>query len=236
VTTAMFVVQVVEDDAGIRAVLRTLLESQRYRVVESATAERGIIEARSQKPDLVIVDLGLPDRDGITVIRSIRETSPVPILVLSARSAEPDKVAALDAGADDYVAKPFSAPELMARVRAALRRNSRGADEPSRFRMGGVTVDLARRKAEGVTGDVHLTPQEFRVLECLYRNAGMIVTQQQLIREAWGADRQGDVQGLRSYVKMLRQKLEPEPGQPKYLLTEAGIGYRLNVDDEASSR
>ncbi len=235
-TTAMFVVQIVEDDAGIRAVLRTLLESQHYRVVESETAERGIIDARSHKPDLVIVDLGLPDRDGVTVIRGIRQTSPVPILVLSARTAEHDKVAALDCGADDYVANPFSTQELLARVRAALRRNARGGEQPPQFHLGAIAVDLASRTARGPEGEVHLTPLEYRVLECLYRNAGMIVTQQQLIREAWGADRPGDVRGLRSYVKMLRQKLERDPHQPQHLLTEAGVGYRLHVDDEADRR
>ena len=231
-TTSMFAVQVVEDDPGIRAILRTLLESQHYRVVESETAARGVIDARTHRPDLVIVDLGLPDRDGISVIREIRQQSPVPILVLSARTAELDKVAALDVGADDFVAKPFSAPELLARVRAALRRNSRGADQLPAFRLGEVTVDLTKRTAHGPDGEVHLTPLEFRVVECLWRNAGMIVTQQQLIREAWGPERDGDIRGLRSYIKMIRQKLEPDPRQPRYLLTEAGVGYRLRADED----
>jgi len=229
----MFVVQVIEDDAGIRAVLRTLLESQRYRIVESETAERGVLDARSQKPDLVIVDLGLPDRDGLAVIREIRQTSPVPILVLSARTAEHDKVAALDVGADDYVAKPFSTLELLARVRAGIRRNARGGAQLPRLRLGDIVVDLGLRSAHGPGGEVHLTPLEYRVLECLSRNAGMIVTQQQLIREAWGAERSGDVRGLRSYIKMLRHKLEPDPKQPRFLLTEAGVGYRLHVDEES---
>ncbi len=230
-TEAMFLVLVVEDDAGIRGVLRMLLESQRYRVVEAETAARGLIEARAHRPDLAIIDLGLPDRDGLSLIREIRRFSPIPILVLSARTMEVDKIAALDAGADDYVAKPFSAPEMLARVRASLRRNARGGEQLPLLRLGPVTVDLTRRSAQGPDGPLHLTPLEFRVIDCLARNVGMIVTQTQLIREAWGPDRLGDSRGLRSYIKMLRQKLEPDPRQPRYLITEAGIGYRLHSDD-----
>jgi two-component system KDP operon response regulator KdpE len=192
---------------------------------------RGAIEARAHRPDLVIVDLGLPDRDGLSLIREIRGYSPLPILVLSARTMEADKIAALDAGADDYVAKPFSTPEMLARVRAALRRNARGSDQLPVLRLGPVTLDLTRREAQNAEGVLHLTPLEFRVLDCLARDAGMIVTQAQLIREVWGPDRLGDSRGLRSYIKMLRQKLEPDPRQPRYLITEAGIGYRLRIDD-----
>ena len=230
-TEAMFMVLVVEDDAGISGVLRTLLESQHYRVVAAETAARGVVEARNHRPDLAIVDLGLPDRDGLAVIREIRRFSPLPILVLSARTMETDKIAALDAGADDYVAKPFSAPELLARVRAALRRNARGSEQLPALRLGAVSVDLARRCSAGPGGSLHLTPLEYRVLDCLARNSGMIVTQAQLIREAWGPERPGDSRGLRTYIKLLRQKLEPDPRQPRYLLTEAGVGYRLQVDD-----
>jgi two-component system KDP operon response regulator KdpE len=230
-TQAMFLVLIVEDDAGIRGVLRMLLESQGYRVVEAETAARGAIEARNHRPDLVVVDLGLPDQDGLSVIREIRRFSPLPILVLSARTMETDKIAALDAGADDYVAKPFSAPELLARVRAALRRNARAGDQLPLLRLGPISVDLAKRCAQGPAGSLHMTPLEYRVIESLARNAGMIVTQQQLIREAWGPDRLGDSRGLRSYIKMLRQKLEPDPRQPRYLITEAGVGYRLQTDE-----
>jgi two-component system KDP operon response regulator KdpE len=166
------------------------------------------------------------------VIREIRRFSPMPILVLSARTMETDKIAALDAGADDYVAKPFSTPELLARVRAALRRNARHGDQLPLLRLGAVTVDLTKRSAQGPDGVLHLTPLEFRVMDCLARNAGMIVTQAQLIREAWGPDRIGDTRGLRSYIKMLRQKLEPDQRKPRYLITEAGVGYRLEVDEE----
>ncbi len=228
----MFRVLIVEDDAGIRGVLRMLMESQHYRVVEAETAARGAIEARSHRPDLVIVDLGLPDQDGMTVIRTIRSFSPLPILVLSARNMETDKIAALDAGADDYVAKPFSAPELLARVRAALRRNARRGDQLPVLVLGRISIDLTRRCAQGPDGSLHLTPLEFRVIDTLARSAGMIVTQSQLIKEAWGPDRLGDSRGLRSYIKMLRQKLEPDPRRPRYLITEAGIGYRLQVDDQ----
>ena len=228
----MFRVLIIDDDADIRGVIRMLLESQRYQVVEAESAARGVIEARSHRPDLVIVDLGLPDRDGLTVIREIRRFSPIPILVLSARSMDADKVAALDAGADDYVSKPFSTPELLARVRAALRRNARGNEQLPMLRLGQVSVDLTRRVAHGPDGPLHLTPLEYRVITCLARNAGSIVTQAQLIREAWGPERLGDSRGLRSYIRMLRQKLEPDPGQPRYLVTEVGVGYRLQVDED----
>ena len=231
-TQAMFLILIVEDDPGICGVLRMLLESQQYRVVEAETAARGTIEARNHRPDLVVVDLGLPDRDGLSMIRDIRGFSPMPILVLSARTMETDKIAALDAGADDYVAKPFSTPELLARVRAALRRNARRGDQLPLLRLGEVTVDLTKRSAQGPDGVLHLTPLEFRVLDALARNAGMIVTQAQLIRAAWGPDRLGDTRGLRSYIKMLRQKLEPDSRQPRYLITEAGVGYRLQSDEE----
>jgi two-component system KDP operon response regulator KdpE len=230
-TEAMFLVLIVEDDVGIRNVLRMLLESQHYRVVEAESAARGAVEARTHRPDLAIVDLGLPDRDGLSLIREVRKFSPLPILVLSARTTEADKIAALDAGADDYVAKPFSTPEMLARVRAALRRNTRGSEQLPLVRLGPVTLDLTRRVAQGTDGPLHLTPLEFRVIDCLARHAGMIVTQAQLIREVWGPDRLGDSRGLRSYIKMLRQKLEPDPRQPRYLVTEAGIGYRLRTDE-----
>ncbi len=230
-TQAMFLVLLVEDDAGIRGVLRTLLESQQYRVVEAESAARSAIEARTHRPDLAIVDLGLPDRSGLSVIREIRSYSSTPILVLSARTMEADKIAALDAGADDYVTKPFSAPELLARVRAALRRNARGGDLAPTLVIGTVTVDFARRLVTGPAGPVHLTPLEFRLLECLARSAGMIVTQAQLVREVWGPDRPGDSRGLRTYVRSLRQKIEPSPGHPTFIVTEAGVGYRLRLED-----
>jgi two-component system KDP operon response regulator KdpE len=234
-TEAMYLVLVIEDDAGIRGILRTLLETQHYRVVEVENGGRGVIEARSRRPDLVLVDLGLPDRDGQAVIQAIRKFSPVPILVLSARTMESEKIAALDNGADDYVAKPFSAPELLARVRTALRRAARAGDQLPILRFGAVTVDLTTRTAASRDGSVHFTPLEFRLIECLARSAGMIVTQKQLISEVWGPQRQGDTRGLRSYVKSLRQKIERDPRQPRFLVTEVGVGYRLKVDETGPS-
>ncbi len=192
---------------------------------------RAEIEVRSHKPDLLLVDLGLPDGDGLKVIKKVRLWSPVPVIVLSARTMEEQKIAALDAGADDYVTKPFSAPELLARVRAALRRSVRGAEQTTVLHLNSVAVDLARRETHGPNGEIHLTPLEYRVLECLARNLGSIVVQNQLIREVWGPERLGDTRSLRGCVKNLRGKLEPDPRKPRYILTEAGLGYRLRVDE-----
>lgn len=230
-TRAMHQVLVIEDEPGIRNIVRVLLETEHYRVVEADTAMRAEIEARTHKPDLLLVDLGLPDGDGLTVIRRIRAWSPVPIIVLSARTMEEQKIAALDAGADDYVTKPFSAPELLARVRAALRRNVRGTDQVEEVRLGEITLDLTRREARA-DGQIHLTPLEFRVLECLARHAGRIVMQKQLLREVWGPDRTDDTRSLRVCIKNLRQKLEPDPRRPQFLVTEAGLGYRLRTEPE----
>jgi two-component system KDP operon response regulator KdpE len=227
----MHQVLVIEDEPEIRHVLRVLLESERFRFIEAATAARADIEARAHKPDLLLVDLGLPDGDGLRVIRRVRTWSPVPIIVLSARTMEEQKIAALDAGADDYITKPFSAPELMARVRAALRRNVRGSDSTGVLILGPSCVDLTRRTARGPTGEIHLTPLEFRVLECLARQSGLIVMQDQLVREVWGPTHLGDTRSLRVCMKNLRSKLEPEPPRPRYLVTEAGLGYRLRLDE-----
>jgi two-component system KDP operon response regulator KdpE len=232
VTEAMHQVLVIEDEPAIRNVLKVLLEAERYRVFEADTALRAEIEARSHKPDLLLIDLGLPDGDGLTVIRRFRAWSPTPIVVLSARTMEEQKIAALDAGADDYVTKPFSAPELLARVRAALRRNARGAQTTSTLKLGDVRLDLAKREARGPVEELHLTPLEYRVIECLARHLGSIVMQNQLIREVWGPDRQGDSRSLRVCIKNLRGKLEPDPHKPRYLVTEAGLGYRLRADEE----
>jgi len=229
-TQAMHQILVIEDDADIRGVLRVVLQSESYRVVEAETAARGEIEARSHKPDLLIVDLGLPDGDGLKLIARLREWSSVAVIVLSARTMEEQKIAALDAGADDYVTKPFSAPELLARVRAALRRNVRNAERSQRVRIGQIDVDLARRESVSPDGPVHLTPLEYRVLEQLVRQAGMIVTQSQLIREVWGPDRLDDTRSLRVCLRNLRQKLEPDPSRPRHIVTEAGLGYRLRIE------
>jgi two-component system KDP operon response regulator KdpE len=230
----MHQVLVIEDEPAIRAVLRVLLEAEGYRCIEADSAMRAEIEARSHKPDLLLIDLGLPDGDGLTVIRRVRAWSAVPIVVLSARTMEEQKIAALDAGADDYVAKPFSALELLARLRAALRRGVRGAAPTALLQFGPLRLDLARRCAHGPDGEIHLTPLEYRVLGCLARQLGAIVMQRQLIREVWGPERQDDSRSLRVCIKNLRAKLEPDPRQPRYLVTETGLGYRLRADEEAA--
>ena len=226
----MHQVLVIEDEPAIRSVLRVLLQAEGYRCIEADTAMRAEIEARSHKPDLLLIDLGLPDADGLKVIRRVRAWSQVPIVVLSARTMEEQKIAALDAGADDYVTKPFSAPELLARIRAALRRDVRGAAPAAALQFGALRVDLARRESQGTEGEIHLTPLEYRVLASLARHLGSIVMQRQLIREVWGPERQDDSRSLRVCIKNLRAKLEPDPRRPRYLITETGLGYRLRAD------
>jgi two-component system, OmpR family, KDP operon response regulator KdpE len=233
-TEAMHQVLVIEDEPGIRAVLRVLLAAEGYRCIEADSALRAEIEARSHKPDLLLIDLGLPDGDGLKVIRRVRAWSPVPIVVLSARTMEEQKVAALDAGADDYITKPFSAPELLARMRAALRRVTHSAPSAA-LSFGDIRVDLARRESHGASGEIHLTPLEYRVLGCLARQLGSIVMQRQLIREVWGPGREQDSRSLRVCIKNLRAKLEPDPRQPRYLVTETGVGYRLRADEDAAA-
>jgi two-component system, OmpR family, KDP operon response regulator KdpE len=230
VTQATHRILIIEDEPAIRSVLHVVLEREGYLVIEADTGARAEIEARSHKPDLLLLDLGLPDTDGLTVIHRVRTWSPVPIIVLSARTMEHQKIAALDAGADDYVTKPFSPPELLARVRAGLRRRVRGTEQTSTLKLGAVQIDLARRLTLGPQGRIHLTPLEYRVLECLARESGMVVRQGQLLREVWGPD-QDDARSLRVCIKFLRDKLEPDPRRPRFLVTETGLGYRLCTDD-----
>jgi len=224
-------VVLIEDEPQIRRFLRTALAGHDYRIFEAATGRDGLVEAATRQPDLVILDLGLPDVDGVQVLKELREWSAVPVIVLSARGQERDKIRALDGGADDYVSKPFSVGELLARMRAALRRGARAADESSTFTVGELSVDLARRQVLVAGKPVHLTPIEYKLLTTLIQHAGKVVTHRQLLREVWGPSHAEDSQYLRVYVAQLRRKLERVPVQPQYLLTEPGVGYRLAVED-----
>jgi len=221
---------IVEDDSQIRRFLRAALEAEGYRVHESLTAADGLAQATARQPDLILLDLGLPDRDGLDVIREVREFSRVPILVLSARGQEKDKVAALDSGADDYVGKPFGVGELLARIRAALRRSSPAAPD-ALFRFGPVEVDLDKRVVRLDGEEVHLTPNEYKLLQVFIRYPGKVLTQRQLLNEVWGPNHTEQAQYLRVYIAQLRRKLEGNPTRPKYLQTEPGVGYRLLTDD-----
>ena len=222
---------VIEDEPEIRRFLRAAFGVEGYRVVESATGRRGAIDAGSHKPDLAIVDLALPDLDGTEVIRRIREWSPMPIIVLSARVQEHAKIEALDAGANDYVTKPFGIGELLARVRAALRHAVRPPSGTSILRFGNAVVDLQRRTARRDGDEVRLTATEFRLLALLAKHLGMVVTHRQLLTEVWGPTHEGDTHYLRIYMKQLREKLEIDPVRPRHLLTETGVGYRLVLDE-----
>jgi two-component system KDP operon response regulator KdpE len=221
---------VVEDEPEIRKFLRSSLGAEGYRVVESPNGRRGATDAGMHKPDLAIVDLGLPDFDGIEVIRRIREWSPMPIIVLSARIQERSKIDALDTGADDYITKPFGVGELLARVRAALRHAAQPpSGKPLVF--GDVKVDFEKRQADRKSTPVHLTAIEFKLLACLAKHLGMVVTHRQLLQEVWGPSHVEHTHYLRIYMKQLRDKLEPDPVRPRHLLTETGVGYRLVADD-----
>ena len=221
-------VLVVEDDAEIRRFVRAALESDGYRVFESETVARGIIDAGTRKPDVAILDLGLPDADGVDFIRNVRTFSALPILVLSARTEETAKVAALDAGADDYLTKPFGVAELTARLRAMLRRGARTPENESPVvEFGDVTVDLANRSVRRAGAAVHLTPVEFRLLAQLVAHPGKVLTHRLLLREVWGPSHVEHSHYLRIYMAHLRQKLEPDPARPRHLLTETGVGYRF---------
>jgi two-component system KDP operon response regulator KdpE len=224
-------VLVIEDEPQIRRFLRASFDAEGYRVVESASGRRATIDATSHKSDLAIVDLGLPDVDGIDVIRRIRQWSSMPVIVLSARTQERTNIEALDAGANDYITKPFGVGELLARVRAALRHRSRLADGGNVLRLGDAIVDLDRRAATRAGQPLHLTPIEFRLLATLARHLGMVVTHRELLSEVWGPTHANDTHYLRIYAKQLRDKLEADPVRPRYLVTETGVGYRLLVDD-----
>jgi len=217
---------IIEDERQIRRFLRSALEAEGFRVFEAETARDGLTEAGTRKPDLVILDLGLPDRDGVEVIKDLRGWTQVPILVLSARSDEQDKVKALDAGADDYLVKPFGTAELLARVRVALRHRSSEQEEPL-FMLGDIKVDFTHRRVWRGEEEVHLTPLEYRLLTVLIRNAGKVLTHRQLLLDVWGPSYVEHNHYLRIYMAQLRQKLEADQARPKYFLTETGVGYRL---------
>ena len=223
---------VIEDDPQIRRFLRATLAAEDYQFHEAVTAAEGIAQAAARQPDLVLLDLGLPDRDGLDVIREIRSWSQMPIVVLSARGQEKDKIDALDLGADDYVAKPVAVGELLARIRATLRRAAPlapdGVDPIVRF--GNVQADFEKRLITVGGQEVHLTPNEYKLLQVLIKHAGRVVTQRQLLNEVWGPQHTEQSQYLRVYVAQLRRKLEQDPARPRYLQTEPGVGYRLSFD------
>jgi two-component system KDP operon response regulator KdpE len=221
-------VLVVEDEVEIRRFIRLSLLAESLEVSEADTVQRGLIEAGTRRPDLVVLDLGLPDGDGIDFIRGLRTWSEIPIIVLSARTMEADKIAALDAGADDYLVKPFGTGELLARVRAQLRRHPRAsADAPSLLEFGDVRIDLVRRTVERAGAPLHLTPIEYRLLTHLASHPNRVLTHPQLLRAVWGPSHSEDTHYVRIYMGHLRAKLEADPSQPQHLVTELGVGYRF---------
>jgi two-component system, OmpR family, KDP operon response regulator KdpE len=223
---------VIEDDSQIRRFLRATLTNQGYKLIEATTAREGMNLVAQRHPDLIILDLGLPDKDGLDVARSLREWSNTPIIVLSARDQEGDKVAALDAGADDYLTKPFGTGELLARMRVALRhsfRATQGSDDPV-FTAGELRVDLAHRQVFVGDQEIHLTPIEYKLLLMLVQHAGKVVTGRQLLHDVWGPAYVEESHYLRVYMGQLRHKLEADPTRPRYLITEPGVGYRLKKE------
>ncbi|HXQ28606.1 MAG TPA: two-component system response regulator KdpE [Gemmatimonadales bacterium] len=226
------VVLLVEDEPQMRRFLRAALEGNGYRLIESTTARDGLAQAAGRNPDAILLDLGLPDGDGIEVARRIREWGTTPIVVISARGKEQDKIAALDAGADDYLTKPFGVGELLARLRVALRRATRSADGQATpvFTVGDLTVDLVARRVRLGDTEVHLTPTEYKLLTTLVRYAGRVVTHRQLLKEVWGPNAIEHTHYLRVYMTHLRHKVEHDATRPRYLLTEPGVGYRLQTE------
>jgi two-component system KDP operon response regulator KdpE len=224
-------VLIVEDDPQIRRFLRTALGAEGFEMREAERGERGLLEAATRRPDVVILDLGLPDMDGVDVVRRLREWSDLPVIVLSARTREADKIAALDAGADDYLTKPFGVGELLARIRVALRNRARaaGPGEPT-VSVGELVIDLAARRVTLAGAEVRLTPIEHRLMATLARAAGRVMTHRMLLREVWGTAYEEQSHTLRVHMATLRRKIEPDPARPRYLLTEIGVGYRLAAE------
>ena len=228
VTEPAPVALLIEDERQIRRFVRTALEAEGWVVAEAETLKQGLIDAGTRKPDIVILDLGLPDGDGIEFIRDFRGWSSVPVIVLSARSGELDKIAALDAGADDYLTKPFGVGELLARLRVARRRSAgAAAEDAAPFRFGDVEVDVAKRTVTKRDAPLHLTPIEFRLLALMIQNVGRVLTHRQILREVWGPAYVEHEHYVRVHMGHLRQKLEDDPAQPKHLVTETAVGYRL---------
>jgi two-component system KDP operon response regulator KdpE len=225
-------VLLIEDEPQMRRFLRAALGGAGVRLVESETGDDGLRQAATRSPDLVLLDLGLPDMEGVEVARRLREWSETPIIVLSARGEEADKVTALDAGADDYLTKPFAVGELLARIRVALRHAWRrgGPPDPPELTVGRIRVDLARRLVFAGEAEVHLTPTEYKLLTTLLRYRGRVVTQRQLLKEVWGLAHVNQPQYLRVYMAQLRRKVEIDPARPRHLLTEPGVGYRLREE------
>lgn len=222
-------VLIIEDEKEIGRFLRIALENESLRVYEAQTLQRGLLEAATRKPDLVILDLGLPDGDGLTFLTEFRQWSQKPVIVLSARSDEEDKIAALDAGADDFLTKPFGIGELQARLRVALRRSAQDAQNDPVVTFSDVQVDLAARRITRAGEELHLTPTEFRLLAVLLNNHGKVMTQRQLLIQVWGPNASEHSHYLRIYMGHLRQKLEADPARPRHLQTETGVGYRFRL-------
>jgi len=223
---------VIEDEPQMRRFLRVTLQSQGYRLVESAMGQEGLMQAATRNPDVILLDLGLPDLDGLEVTERIREWSETPIIVLSAREQEHDKVKALDAGADDYLTKPFGAGELLARIRVAMRHAAmrKTGQKESMFFLGNLRVDLVKRQVFLNDAEIHLTPIEYKLLSSLIKYAGKVITHTQLLKEVWGPAYASETQYLRVYMAQLRRKLEADPARPRFLINEPGVGYRLKLE------
>lgn len=228
--TEQRVALVIDDEIQIRRLLRLTLEANGYNVLEAANGQDGLVEAATRRPDIVILDLGLPDLDGVTVLKRLREWSRVPVVVLSVRDRDDDKISALDGGADDYVSKPFSTPELLVRLRVALR-HAQPAQDQTVFESGDLAVDLANRRVHVRKQEIRLTATEYGLLRLLVRHAGKVLTHRQILQEVWGPNAVGQTHYLRVYMARLREKIEPDPAHPSVLITEPGIGYRLVTGD-----
>lgn len=223
----------IEDEVPILRFLRTVLSAPSYKLIEAQSGAEGLAMAGSHNPDLILLDLGLPDRDGLDVLRQLREWSAAPVIILSARGQEKDKIAGLDAGADDYLTKPFNTGELLARIRVCLRRRAQaaGGTPETVFTSGGLKVDLEKRQVFVDGKEIHLTPLEYKMLTEMVRHAGKVLTHRHLLKAVWGPSHEDESHYLRIFIGQLRKKIEAEPARPKYLLTETGVGYRLKASE-----